>query len=226
VDLENYLKPFRKKIFGCKLIQESEDGTLSTERARTWFVQFYPFIEMFPQFMSFNISKTEDIASRNFFIDNIRVERNHAHQWALMCRGANISMKKLLDVEVFPEVDALSHWMWSINMRGSLAESVASTNYTIEGIAHDLALLGLRSFPKFINRREANFCEKTYAWVKSHSHYDDEHPKQALEIIKKYAVSEKDHKKVRYAARRSLEFFHMALNACYEKGENFANEVE
>jgi pyrroloquinoline quinone (PQQ) biosynthesis protein C len=52
---------------------------------------------------------------------------------------------------------------------------------------------------------------KTYKWIREHAHYDDEHPKFALEIVKRYAVTEQMQRQVMLAAKRSLELLDLAL---------------
>ena len=53
---------------------------------------------------------------------------------------------------------------------------------------------------------------KTYKWIREHAHYDDEHPKFALEIIKHYAITERMQRQVMFSAKRSLELLYLALH--------------
>jgi pyrroloquinoline quinone (PQQ) biosynthesis protein C len=52
---------------------------------------------------------------------------------------------------------------------------------------------------------------RTYKWIREHSHYDDEHPQFALEIVKHYALTERMQRQVMLAAKRSLELLNLAL---------------
>jgi pyrroloquinoline quinone (PQQ) biosynthesis protein C len=54
---------------------------------------------------------------------------------------------------------------------------------------------------------------RTYKWIREHSHYDDEHPKFALEIVKHYAITERMQRQVMFAAKRSLELLELALTS-------------
>ena len=56
---------------------------------------------------------------------------------------------------------------------------------------------------------------KTYKWMREHSRYDDEHPKIALEVMKRYATTERVHTKVMLAAKRSLQLLNLALHTSY-----------
>jgi pyrroloquinoline quinone (PQQ) biosynthesis protein C len=51
----------------------------------------------------------------------------------------------------------------------------------------------------------------TYKWLREHSHYDDEHPQFALQIVKHYALTERMQRQVMLAAKRSLELLDLAL---------------
>src|SRR5262249_14231669 len=56
---------------------------------------------------------------------------------------------------------------------------------------------------------------KTYKWMREHVRYDDEHPKIALEVVKRYAVTERMQSRVMLAAKRSLQLLHLALDTSY-----------
>jgi len=53
--------------------------------------------------------------------------------------------------------------------------------------------------------------------MKNHARYDEAHPLEALEIIIQTTHSEHEQHKVFHAAKRSMEYFHIALEACYRK---------
>ncbi len=61
-----------------------------------------------------------------------------------------------------------------------------------------------------------NLDKRAYAWMINHARYDDVHPLQALEVMKLYTTPDLQEKVV-FAARRSLEYLLMALDACYLK---------
>jgi pyrroloquinoline quinone (PQQ) biosynthesis protein C len=57
---------------------------------------------------------------------------------------------------------------------------------------------------------------KTYKWMREHAHYDDVHPKIALEIIKRYATTERMQTRVMLAAKRSIQLLGQALHVGYQ----------
>ena len=52
---------------------------------------------------------------------------------------------------------------------------------------------------------------RTTKWFRNHAKYDDDHPRIALEIVARYARTERDRMKVMNAARRSLQLLNLAL---------------
>ena len=214
VDLKRQIEPHWNAVLECRLVQGGSTGTLSLEQMRAWIIQLYPFIETFPKWIALNITKTRDSVSRGYMIDNVRMEKRHAEMWAHMAQGFGITLEELNTVEPLPEVEALSHWLWSINTQGTLAEGVAATNYAIEGVTHDIAKLMLKGFPHYEAREGVHLDKKAYWWAEAHARYDDLHPQQALEITKLYTTKDLQ-QKVTFATRRSLEYLLMALETCY-----------
>jgi pyrroloquinoline quinone (PQQ) biosynthesis protein C len=214
-ELKEAVAPHWQAVLACPLIQEAASGTLSLRQMRAWLVQLYPFIETFPKWIALNIAKTQDPVSRAFMIDNVRVEKRHAEQWVAMAEGFGIEANELFSVRPVPQVEALTHWLWSINTQGSLPEAVGATNYAIEGVTHDISSCVVKGFPFYDGREGLRLNKKTYAWMEAHAAYDDLHPVQALHVMKLYTNSEEMVEKVIFATQRSLEYMLMALNACY-----------
>ena len=215
-ELKRQTRPYWDAVLECRLIQEASTGTLSLERMRGWIVQMYPFIETFPKWIALTIAKVPDLNSRGFMIDNLRVEKRHAMQWVQMAEGFGLNKSALQSVEPFPEVDALTHWLWSVNAQGSLPEAVGATNYAVEGVTQGIAKLTLQGFPHYAAMPEIHLDRKAYAWMQNHARYDELHPIQALQVMKLYTTKDLE-EKVIFASRRSLEYLLMALDACYRR---------
>ena len=215
LELRQHIEPTWNAILNSRLIREASAGTLSLQQMRAWLLQLYPFIETFPKWIALNIPKTQDAMSRGFLIDNVRVEKRHAEQWVYMAEGFGVKRDDLYKVKPLPEVDALTHWLWSINTQGTLAEAVAATNYAIEGITKDIAKATVKGFPHYEGVDGIHLERKAYWWMEAHAKYDDLHPQQALEVIKLYATSKELQNKVRFVTRRSLEYMFMAFETCY-----------
>jgi pyrroloquinoline quinone (PQQ) biosynthesis protein C len=189
---------------------------LSVEQMQGWILQLYPFIYDFPKFLAEGLIKVEDDFSRNFLIENIRIEKAHAEHWIWMGEGFGLNRQQMVDLaegegQVMRDVQSLTDWMWRVNTKGSLAEAVAATSFAVEGVAGALARKVAAGFEAYRDRPGVDMNPKTYKWIREHSHYDDEHPKFALEIVKHYAVTERMQRQVMVAARRSLELLNLAL---------------
>jgi len=217
LDMQARIQPHWQAVLTCPLVRKTADGTLSLRQMHAWMTQLYPFIETFPKWIALNITKTQDPVSRGFMIDNVRVEKRHAEQWVQMAEGFGIDPKDLHTVRPIPEVDALTHWLWSINTQGSLAEAVGATNYAIEGITHDISTTVVKGFPLYEGRGGLRLTKKAYWWMEAHARYDDLHPIEALHVMKLYTTSKDLEEKVAFAAQRSLEYMLMALDACYTR---------
>jgi pyrroloquinoline quinone (PQQ) biosynthesis protein C len=215
LELRQHIEPAWNAILNCRLIREASTGTLSLPQMRAWLLQLYPFIETFPKWIALNIPKTQDSMSRGYLIDNVRVEKRHADQWIHMAQGFGLKRHDLYTVKPLAEVDALTHWLWSINTQGTLAEAVAATNYAIEGITKDIAVITVKGFPHYEGVDGVHLDRKAYWWMEAHARYDDLHPQQALEIIKLYATTKELQNRVTFVTQRSLEYMLLAFETCY-----------
>jgi pyrroloquinoline quinone (PQQ) biosynthesis protein C len=216
LEMDEYLKPYREAIWQSKLVQETSTGELSLKQVRGWSVQFYPFIEYFPQFMATYLAKAPDHMSRAFLIDNLRVEKRHADQWVDMANGFGVTKEELITTPILPEVETLTHWLWSITNRGSFVEAVAATNYAIEGVTQGIASIMVKGFARYQGKEGVCLDKRAYYWMEAHSSYDDVHPYEALEIIKRHATSPEIQHHTKRSAQRSLEYLAIALDRCYQ----------
>jgi pyrroloquinoline quinone (PQQ) biosynthesis protein C len=214
LELKRRTVPYWETVLNCRLVQEASKGTLSLERIRGSIIQMYPFVDAFPKWIALSIAKMPDPVSRGFMIDNLRIEKRHVAQWADMAEGFGLDRFALNVVAPSPEVDALTHWLWFINMQGSLAEAVSATNFAIEGAVQGIAKLILQGLPHYDTMPGIRLNRKACAWIRNHAHYDNVHPLRALQLMKLYTTKELE-EKVIFASQRSLEYLHMALESCY-----------
>ena len=219
--LNGYLKPYWDELLQGDWCEGVATTRLTVPEMRGWILQLYPFIHAFPKFLAEGLIKVEDDYSRSFLIDNIRVEKGHAEHWIWMGLGFGLTRKEMLDAAegskpLLRDVQSLTDWLWYINTKGSMAEAVAATSFAIEGIAGDIARKVVSGFEAYKERTGVQMGPKTYKWFREHAHYDDEHPKIALEIVKRYAMTERMQIKVMVAAKRSVQLLHNALLTGYQ----------
>jgi pyrroloquinoline quinone (PQQ) biosynthesis protein C len=214
--LKRYLQPDWNEIVAGEWATNLVDGKWSTDAIRGWCLQLYPFIHAFPKFLAEALIKAEDEYSRSFLIDNIRVEKAHAEHWIWMGEGFGIPRSEMMAMAegerpMLRDVQSLSDWMWYINAKGSLAEAVAATSFAIEGATGDLTRGLINAFEAYGSREGVTMNPRTTKWFRNHAKYDDDHPRIALQIVARYAQTERVRMKVMAAARRSLQLLNLAL---------------
>jgi pyrroloquinoline quinone (PQQ) biosynthesis protein C len=228
--MNEYLKPYWDRILDSTCVDGIARGVLSVEQMRAWMVQLYPFIHSFPKFLGEGLTKVEDDMSRNFFCDNIRVEKRHSDHWVTMGVDFGASRQEMLDLAdglkpAMRDVQSLTDWLWYINTRGTLAESVAATSFAIEGVTGEISQKILPALAHYQGRPGTQIDKKTWTWVREHAKYDDEHPKIAIEIVKRYATTPELQRKCMLAARRSLQLLDQALEVSV-RAYSYAGEGE
>jgi len=214
--LKNFVQPEWHNLVAGEWATNLNNGTWSCNAMRGWCLQLYPFIHAFPKFLAEALIKVEDEYSRSFLIDNIRVEKTHAEHWLWMGEGLGIPRSEMMALAegerpLLRDVQSLTDWIWYINAKGSLAEAVAATSFAIEGATGDLSRTLLKGFEAYGSREGVNMNPRTTKWFRNHAKYDDDHPRMALEIVVRYARTERDRMKVMNAARRSLQLLNLAL---------------
>jgi pyrroloquinoline quinone (PQQ) biosynthesis protein C len=228
--LHEYIRPAWDQLLSGDWAKGVLGGNLTLPEMQGWMLQIYPFIHTFPKFLAEALIKVDDDYSRAFLIDNIRVEKAHAEHWLSMGVGFGLRREDMLALAegerpVLRDVQSLTDWLWHINTRGSLAEAVAATSFAVEGATGELARQVWPGFESYRHNPNVDFGPKTYKWMKEHARYDDEHPKVALEIVKRYATTDRVQRKVMIAAKRSLELLHQALVTSYQAYSPVSSEV-
>jgi pyrroloquinoline quinone (PQQ) biosynthesis protein C len=218
--MHRYLQPYWDGLLNGDFVESAAATRLSVEELRGWILHMYPFIHTFPKFLAEALIKVEDDASRSFLIDNIRVEKAHAQHWLWMADGFGIPRQEMLgaasgDAPVLRDVQSLTDWLWYINTKGSLAEAVAATSFAIEGVTGDLTRKTLQGFTAYGNFPGVTMDQRTSRWMRSHARYDDEHPKVALEVMKRYATTDRLQQRCMLAAKRSLQLLDLAMSTSY-----------
>ncbi|HZR03935.1 MAG TPA: iron-containing redox enzyme family protein [Burkholderiales bacterium] len=218
--LHAFVRPYWEELLNGEFVEGVAHARLTIAEMRGWILQLYPFIHAFPKFLAEALIKVEDDYARSFLIDNIRVEKAHAEQWIWMGQGFGLTREDLLDLAegnkpVLRDVQSLSDWLWHINTKGTLAEAVAATSFAVEGITGDMCRKAADGFESYRGRPGVDMTPKTYKWMRGHARYDDDHPKVALEVIKRYATTERLQNKVMLAAKRSLQLLNLAFTTSY-----------
>lgn len=228
--LHSYIQPYWSDLLHGEWAASVASATQTIEEMRGWMLQLYPFIHAFPKFLAEALIKVEDEYARSFLIDNIRVEKAHAEHWIWMGMGFGLTRQEMMDAAdgtrpILRDVQSLSDWMWYVNAKGSLPEAVGATSFAIEGVTGELARRLMAGFESYRGRPGVDMSAKTTRWARAHAIYDDEHPRIALEIVKRHALDERTRTKVMLAAKRSLQLLNLALMTSYRAYSSPANVI-
>lgn len=223
VGLREYLKPYEKRVVGHQLFRDINSRKLSVKQFRGALVNFYPLIENFPKYMALNLAKVPaggavwSRRARYWLIKNINQERLHAGWWKEFARGFGVAPRQL-EAEIFPpaEMDAINNYLWHVCTHGSLAEGISAANFAVEGPTGVWTKLVSKGIKGYEGLEGTRLTPKSLEWITAHADYDDRHPHEALEIVKAFAKTEAERERVKLAARRSLEYYALALDACYK----------
>lgn len=215
------LVPLKDRVARHPLFLEMGDGTLNLERFRKALLNFYPLVENFPKYMALNLAKVrpgifpghED--AKNWMIDNIKVEQRHAYWYQDWAKGFGIAAEQLDRVRPPAAMDAVNNYLWCVDTYGSLAEGIAATNLAIEWATGEWTVKVVSGMQAYAERGEAEITRHTMAWLRAHASYDDAHPHEAMELVKRLVVTPEDQEKAFFAAQRGLEYYVLALDDCY-----------
>src|SRR6185312_2335477 len=187
-DMHAECDPVKKSFVGHELWDLIRDGKASHDCMVKFMVGIWPVIEGFPGFMARSLLKTRfgrsegDNLARRWLVRNIRVEQNHAEYWLNWAEGAGVSREQVLHGSAPFGAQTLARWCEEICSRGSLAASIAATNYAVEGATGDWServyesRTYVESFPEPVRK-------SSLRWLQLHAAYDDTHPWEALEIV-------------------------------------------
>ena len=182
-------EPAKRAVLEHPIWAMMREGSLSDAAMQRFILSAWPVIEQFPQYMAMNLlkarygrSRGENMA-RRWLVRNIRVEQNHADYWLDWSDAVGAPREVVLgDNAAAPEAGILSHWCWQVSASDTLAAGMLATNYAVEGITGEWALLVTQD-DIYAYGFEARIRAKAMRWLKLHAEYDDTHPWEALEIV-------------------------------------------
>ncbi|WP_343597704.1 iron-containing redox enzyme family protein [Acinetobacter sp.] len=217
------LTPAKDRVSHHPLFIEMANGKLSLECFRYTLLNFYPLVAHFPSYMSMSLAKATGFAeqgvteARNWLIQNIKVEERHLEWYRDWAGGFGLSVETLDAVRPPAAMNAVNHFLWDINYRGSLAEGIAATNLAIEWATGDWSIQVYKGIGAYTHHPEVHLGKRTIAWLRAHAHYDDLHPHEAMELIKRICDGKPDlQQKAFYAAQEGLAYYELALDECYK----------
>ncbi|NWK81269.1 TenA family transcriptional regulator [Acinetobacter sp. SwsAc4] len=221
------LVPAKERVSNHPLFLDMASGSLNLECFRSALLNFYPLVAHFPSYMAGALAKATAFSldgvteTRDWLIQNIKVEERHLHWYQDWAKGFGITTEMLNEVRPPVAMNAINHFLWDVNFRGSLAESIAATNLAIEWATGDWTIHVYKGIQAYTETPEVNINKRSLAWLRAHAHYDDLHPYEAMELIKR--LCDKDpvsQRKAFLAAKEGLAYYELALDECYKLQNN------
>jgi pyrroloquinoline quinone (PQQ) biosynthesis protein C len=172
---------------------------------------FFCVVEAFPKYMGLMLARTDYTKpshrmAREWLIGNIRVEANHVRWYLDWAAAHEISEDDLANHVPTAPAAALYHYLWSVAANGTLAEAIGAVNYAIEGTTGEWCRMLAPYTDSVYNKKSA-------MWINAHGKYDDDHPIEALELIKGLSegASEAEANRITLAVERSVDYYARTL---------------
>src|SRR5690348_14562120 len=203
------------------------EASLSQTATRHFMVGIWPVIERFPAYMALSLLKTRfgrsagDDLARRWLVRNIRVEQNHAEYWLQWAEGAGVARERVLKGMVPHGTQVLANWCEEISTRGSLAASIAATNYAVEGATGEWSQI-LYDSESYAAKFPTSTRKASLRWLQLHAAYDDTHPWEALEIVCTLmggAPAAADVGHIAECIKRSYTSMRMLADRCVQAGD-------
>lgn len=178
----------KRTVVEHELWDVMQDSQPHHQCTANFMVGIWPVIERFPGYMAHSLLKTSygrsagDDLARRWLVRNIRVEQNHAEYWLMWAEGAGIPRERVLSGIVPHGTQVLANWCEEISSRGSLAASIAATNYAVEGATGEWSQI-LYDSERYAEKFPSATRKASLRWLQLHAAYDDTHPWEALEIV-------------------------------------------
>jgi len=209
-DLDGALEPHREAILDTPVVVDASENRLIDGRIQNFLVAFYPIIRDFPQWLQLLLDRSPP-DGQAFFRDNIRVERRHDAMWRAMGDGFNVPRERFQVPEpMIPETRTFHNYLTSMCKVTDFASAVGAVNYAVEGVAQKISEKALRGLGQNVK-----IGPRGRWWLEEHAKYDDEHPIQALEIIKACVARGDGPDEVASAATKSLTLMREAMLGAY-----------
>jgi pyrroloquinoline quinone (PQQ) biosynthesis protein C len=187
-DLVGRCDVVKKTVVDHELWDQMSACKLAAASTANFMAGIWPVIERFPAYMAQSLLKTRfgrsdgDNLARRWLVRNIRVEQNHAEYWLMWAEGAGVPRATVLNGSAAVGTQTLARWCEEICARGSLAASIAATNYAVEGATGEWSQRVYDS-QEYAESFPAATRKSSLRWLQLHAAYDDTHPWEALEIV-------------------------------------------
>src|SRR2546428_2596407 len=138
-DLDAALEPTQEAILQTPVIEDAAENRLVTAKIQNFLVAFYPIIRDFPQWLQVLLDRSPE-DGREFFEDNIRVERRHGAMWRAMGDGFKVPRERFERPEpAVPQVRAFHAYLPNIRPAAPFGAAGPGPNSALPGIAREIS---------------------------------------------------------------------------------------
>jgi pyrroloquinoline quinone (PQQ) biosynthesis protein C len=216
--LLEYLEPYRQAVLDCPMLKECKAGTLSLPQIRSWVAQQYHYVAGFPTWLGLLLRRVDDMQCRIALIKNIAEERSHPALWLQLTRGWGLSDDEVFRTELCPEMQALNDYLHLVALEDGPAEGAAALCVALEGMSSAIiAEVGGSLFEHYHGRGGVVLDSFATAWMKVHSEVDPMHGHEGAVLVERYARTPEIQQRVRFTARRALEFLELGFAGVYRR---------
>src|SRR2546426_1757761 len=132
-DLNAALEPTQEAILNSPVIEDAAENRLVTAKIQNFLVAFYPIIRDFPQWLRVLLDRSPG-DGREFFEDNIRVERRHGAMWRAMGDGFKVPRERFERPEpAVPQVRAFHDYLTNMCLAAPFGAAGSATNHPLRG---------------------------------------------------------------------------------------------
>lgn len=218
-----------KRIIESTIIKEISAGTFSVEQLRFVIKNFYPLVSSFPQYLDLMVAKIpadnkkRSVLAHKWLIENLKVEQNHTSWFVDFAAGFGVPRSEFSESFSPPgKMNALNNYLQKICEHGTFAECLGAVNFAIEGPTGEWTKSAKQGFRKYKGKPGIPFGPGTMTWIDAHAIYDDDHVVNAIKLMGLFARTKAEQDKVTSATIRSLEYYAMAVESCYELSKKYA----
>ena len=204
----------KHKMLNHPFYQTWNMGKLSQEALREYAKQYYHFVQAFPTFLSATHANTPQLSVRQELLENLieeeRGEGNHPGLWIKFAKSLGVSESDAVNTELLPETAEAIKTLRSITRDGSYLEGVAAL-YAYESQIPEVAKVKIDGLKQFYGIHD----DVALSFFTVHQEADIYHSAGEKNILKQFAVSDKQRQASLDAAQKSSQAMLRLLDGVY-----------
>jgi pyrroloquinoline-quinone synthase len=181
-----------------------QEGTLTTEALRDYAAQYYRHVSAFPTYISALHSRSEDLATRQTLLGNLRDEEegpeNHPALWRRFAEAVGCGDPELDGGEVWPETAAAIAGFRAAVGEGSVVRGLAAL-YAYESMVPAVAAEKIRGLVEHYGVDGSPGTD----YFEVHRTLDVEHAAETRELLDRHVATEADLAEAKRGAAIALD---------------------